>query len=155
VPDEVIARFPRIAAGIRALRAAGFGILIKDASLGEQFPVMNVTLLHPEDKAASRVSVLIRASKLPSNGHSPKSCKAVRSTRWPVFRSQVSTSKKLPVRRTSKSTAKAFGLSRGFLGSTTGAQGCGHPNGLPSSPRALAALLPPIWRFPPLSFCSW
>jgi ribosomal protein S12 methylthiotransferase accessory factor len=50
VPDTVIARYPRIAAGIRALRAAGFGILVKDASLGGQFPVMNVTLLHPEDQ---------------------------------------------------------------------------------------------------------
>ena len=50
VPETVIARFPRIAAGIKALRAAGFGILVKDASLGGQYPVMNVTLLHPEDQ---------------------------------------------------------------------------------------------------------
>lgn len=50
VPDEVIARYPRIAAGIRALRAAGFGILVKDASLGGQYPVMNVTLLNPHDQ---------------------------------------------------------------------------------------------------------
>ncbi len=50
VPDSVIARYPRIAAGIQALRAAGFGILVKDASLGGQYPVMNVTLLHPEDQ---------------------------------------------------------------------------------------------------------
>ena len=50
VPDEVIARYPRIEAGIRALRAAGFGILVKDASLGGQYPVMNVTLLNPEDQ---------------------------------------------------------------------------------------------------------
>lgn len=49
VPDEVIARWPRIAAGIAALRAAGFGILVKDASLGGRYPVMNVTLLHPQD----------------------------------------------------------------------------------------------------------
>jgi len=49
VPDEVIARWPRIAAGIAALRAAGFGILVKDASLGGLYPVMNVTLLHPQD----------------------------------------------------------------------------------------------------------
>ena len=41
---------PRIAAGIAALRAAGFGILVKDASLGGKYPVMNVTLLHPEDQ---------------------------------------------------------------------------------------------------------
>ncbi|MDP2785254.1 MAG: 30S ribosomal protein S12 methylthiotransferase accessory factor YcaO [Sulfurimicrobium sp.] len=50
VPEEVIARYPRIAAGISALRAAGFGILVKDASLGGEYPVMNVTLLHPEDQ---------------------------------------------------------------------------------------------------------
>jgi ribosomal protein S12 methylthiotransferase accessory factor len=49
VPESVIARYPRIETGIKALRAAGFGILIKDASLGGQYPVMNVTLLHPED----------------------------------------------------------------------------------------------------------
>jgi ribosomal protein S12 methylthiotransferase accessory factor len=50
VPEEVIARYPRIEAGIRALRAAGFGILVKDASLGGEFPVMNVTMLHPDDQ---------------------------------------------------------------------------------------------------------
>ncbi|MGH1361459.1 MAG: 30S ribosomal protein S12 methylthiotransferase accessory factor YcaO [Burkholderiaceae bacterium] len=50
VPDEVIARYPGIAAGIAGLRAAGYGILVKDASLGGQYPVMNVTLLHPEDQ---------------------------------------------------------------------------------------------------------
>ena len=50
VPDEVIARYPRIEAGIRGLREAGFGILVKDASLGGEYPVMNVTLLHPEDQ---------------------------------------------------------------------------------------------------------
>ena len=50
VPEAVIARYPSIAAGIRALREAGFGILVKDASLGGQYPVMNVTLLHPDDQ---------------------------------------------------------------------------------------------------------
>ncbi|MBU0751393.1 MAG: YcaO-like family protein [Gammaproteobacteria bacterium] len=50
VPDEVIARYPRIEAGIRGLREAGFGILVKDASLGGEYPVMNVTLLHPHDQ---------------------------------------------------------------------------------------------------------
>lgn len=50
VPEAVIAHYPRIAAGIKALRDAGFGILVKDASLGGQYPVMNVTLLHPEDQ---------------------------------------------------------------------------------------------------------
>ena len=50
VPEEVINRYPRIAAGIKGLRGAGYGILVKDASLGGQYPVMNVTLLHPEDQ---------------------------------------------------------------------------------------------------------
>ncbi len=50
VPDEVIARFPNIAAGIAGLRKAGFGILVKDASLGGRYPVMNVTLVHPKDQ---------------------------------------------------------------------------------------------------------
>lgn len=50
VPEEVIARYPRVAADIAALRAAGFGILVRDASLGGRFPVMNVTLLNPRDQ---------------------------------------------------------------------------------------------------------
>ena len=50
VPDAVIARYPGIAAGIQGLRAAGFGILVRDASLGGCYPVMNVTLLHPKDQ---------------------------------------------------------------------------------------------------------
>lgn len=50
VPDEVIARFPGIAAGIKGLREAGFGIVVRDASLGGKYPVMNVTLLHPKDQ---------------------------------------------------------------------------------------------------------
>lgn len=50
VPEEVLNRYPRIAKGIQGLRDAGYGILVKDASLGGQYPVMNVTLLHPEDQ---------------------------------------------------------------------------------------------------------
>ena len=50
VPQDVIARYPKIEAGIRDLRAAGFGILVKDASLGGKYPVMNVTLLNPHDQ---------------------------------------------------------------------------------------------------------
>ncbi|HCE09912.1 MAG TPA: 30s ribosomal protein S12 methylthiotransferase accessory protein YcaO [Oxalobacteraceae bacterium] len=50
VPDAVIARFSNIAAGIAGLRKAGFGILVKDASLGGLYPVMNVTLVHPKDQ---------------------------------------------------------------------------------------------------------
>ncbi|MGB7302953.1 MAG: 30S ribosomal protein S12 methylthiotransferase accessory factor YcaO [Burkholderiaceae bacterium] len=50
VPEQVIARYPGIAAGIAGLRSAGYGILVKDASLGGKYPVMNVTLLHPNDQ---------------------------------------------------------------------------------------------------------
>ena len=50
VPEEVVARFPNIQAGIAGLRQAGFGILVKDASLGGRYPVMNVTLVHPKDQ---------------------------------------------------------------------------------------------------------
>jgi ribosomal protein S12 methylthiotransferase accessory factor len=50
VPEAVIKRYPRIAAGVAALRAEGFGILVKDASLGGQYPVLNITLLHPQDQ---------------------------------------------------------------------------------------------------------
>jgi ribosomal protein S12 methylthiotransferase accessory factor len=50
VPDEVIARFPSIQAGVAGLRAAGFGILVRDASLGGKYPVMNMTLVHPKDQ---------------------------------------------------------------------------------------------------------
>lgn len=50
VPEEVIARYPGIAAGIAGLREAGFGILVKDASLGGNYPVMCVTMLNPHDQ---------------------------------------------------------------------------------------------------------
>ncbi len=50
VPEDVISRFPNIRAGIDGLRKAGFGILVKDASLGGKYPVMNVTLIHPKDQ---------------------------------------------------------------------------------------------------------
>lgn len=50
VPEAVIARYPHIAKGIAALRAAGFGILVRDASLGGQYPVIGVSLLNPRDQ---------------------------------------------------------------------------------------------------------
>jgi ribosomal protein S12 methylthiotransferase accessory factor len=50
VPESVINRYPKIAAGIAGLRKAGYGILVKDASLGGKYPVMCVTLLHPQDQ---------------------------------------------------------------------------------------------------------
>ena len=47
VPQEVLARFPGIVAGIAGLEEQGFPVLVKDASLGGQYPVMCVTLMNP------------------------------------------------------------------------------------------------------------
>jgi ribosomal protein S12 methylthiotransferase accessory factor len=47
VPAEVLAKYPHIVEGIQALEAQGFPVLVKDASLGGQFPVMCVTLMNP------------------------------------------------------------------------------------------------------------
>ncbi len=47
VPAEVLAKYPGIVAGIDELEKQGFPVLVKDASLGGQFPVMCVTLMNP------------------------------------------------------------------------------------------------------------
>ena len=47
VPQEVLAKYPGILAGIAALEEQGFPVLVKDASLGGQYPVMCVTLMNP------------------------------------------------------------------------------------------------------------
>jgi len=47
VPQEVLAKYPGIVAGIKALEEQGFPVLVKDASLGGQYPVMCVTLMNP------------------------------------------------------------------------------------------------------------
>ncbi len=47
VPHEVIAKYPGILAGIQGLEEQGFPVLVKDASLGGEFPVMCVTLMNP------------------------------------------------------------------------------------------------------------
>ncbi|WP_445157270.1 OsmC domain/YcaO domain-containing protein [Halomonas sp. E14] len=47
VPMEVLERYPGILEGIQALEAQGYPVLVKDASLGGQFPVMCVTLMNP------------------------------------------------------------------------------------------------------------
>ncbi len=49
VPAEVLANYPQILEGITALEAQGFPVLVKDASLGGQFPVMCVTLMNPKN----------------------------------------------------------------------------------------------------------
>jgi ribosomal protein S12 methylthiotransferase accessory factor len=47
VPAEVLAKYPGIVAGIQGLEEQGFPVLVKDASLGGQYPVMCVTLMNP------------------------------------------------------------------------------------------------------------
>jgi len=47
VPQEVLARYPGIVAGIAGLEEQGFPVLVKDASLGGVYPVMCVTLMNP------------------------------------------------------------------------------------------------------------
>ena len=47
VPEAVLAKYPAILAGIQGLEAQGFPVLVKDASLGGEFPVMCVTLMNP------------------------------------------------------------------------------------------------------------
>ncbi len=52
VPKEILERYPRIMEGINKLEEQGFPVLVKDASLGGKFPVMNVTLLNPRTGGA-------------------------------------------------------------------------------------------------------
>ncbi|MEA5669964.1 OsmC domain/YcaO domain-containing protein [Pseudomonas sp. MH2] len=47
VPQDVLAKYPGIVAGIQGLEQQGFPVLVKDASLGGEFPVMCVTLMNP------------------------------------------------------------------------------------------------------------
>lgn len=47
VPKDVLAKYPGIVAGIEGLEAQGFPVLVKDASLGGEYPVMCVTLMNP------------------------------------------------------------------------------------------------------------
>ena len=47
VPQEILAKYPSILAGIQGLEEQGFPVLVKDASLGGQYPVMCVTLMNP------------------------------------------------------------------------------------------------------------
>jgi ribosomal protein S12 methylthiotransferase accessory factor len=48
VPLHVLEKYPRILEGIRALEAQGYPVLVKDASLGGQFPVACVALMNPK-----------------------------------------------------------------------------------------------------------
>jgi len=48
VPGEILNKYPKIIEGIAKLEEQGFPVLVKDASLGGQFPVMCVTLMNPK-----------------------------------------------------------------------------------------------------------
>lgn len=49
VPENVLSRFPRIQKDIAELKAHGFPILVKDASMGGKFPVICVLLMNSEN----------------------------------------------------------------------------------------------------------
>jgi ribosomal protein S12 methylthiotransferase accessory factor len=106
VPEAVIARYPGIAAGIAGLRAAGFGILVKDASLGGRIPG------DERDPAApARPGLLLQLRRPPALRDRPGT-RADRTAAGPRPRrpgrlspSPASTSTKSPARPTSKSTS--------------------------------------------------
>jgi len=47
VPQHVLEKYTQIFEGIKGLEEQGFPVVVKDASLGGQFPVMCVTLMNP------------------------------------------------------------------------------------------------------------
>lgn len=48
IPKSVLEKYPKILEGINKLEAEGYPIVVKDASLGGQFPVISVTLMNPK-----------------------------------------------------------------------------------------------------------
>lgn len=52
IPKEVLSRYPKVMEAIAELESHGFPIICKDASLGGKYPVINVTLLNPEEGTA-------------------------------------------------------------------------------------------------------
>lgn len=48
VPIAILEKYPLILAGLKELEDKGFPVLVKDASLGGEFPVMCVTLMNPK-----------------------------------------------------------------------------------------------------------
>lgn len=49
IPESIIDRYPKVAESIQTLRDQGFVIVINDASLGGKFPLVNITLINPQD----------------------------------------------------------------------------------------------------------
>ena len=52
IPQEVLNRYPKVVEAIKELESHGYPILCKDASLGGKYPVINVTLLNPQEGTA-------------------------------------------------------------------------------------------------------
>ena len=50
IPNEIIARTPHLAMSIQALRMAGLGVFVKDASLGGHYPVVCIVLMNSQDQ---------------------------------------------------------------------------------------------------------
>ena len=48
VPEQVLQQYPQLIEGIQALEEQGYPVLVKDASLGGQFPVACITLMNPK-----------------------------------------------------------------------------------------------------------
>ena len=49
LPSEVISRYPKVKEAIKKIEESGFPIKCYDASLGGAYPVINVTLINPEN----------------------------------------------------------------------------------------------------------
>ncbi len=49
IPESVLSRYPAFCQSVAALRAAGFIVVVQDASLGGKFPLVNITLINPAD----------------------------------------------------------------------------------------------------------
>lgn len=49
IPQAVLDRYPAVVESIESLRSHGFVVLVRDASLGGKFPLVNVTLINPDD----------------------------------------------------------------------------------------------------------
>ncbi|MEH6456639.1 MAG: YcaO-like family protein [Cocleimonas sp.] len=50
VPDKVLNHYPDMQSSIKEINAAGYQLLIQDASLGGKYPVLAVTLINPKDQ---------------------------------------------------------------------------------------------------------
>ena len=77
VPQDVLAKYPGILAGIQGLEAQGFPVLVKDASLGGKYPVMCVTLMNPRTGGVFASLARIPTSRLRWNVVSRNCCRVV------------------------------------------------------------------------------